>query len=239
MEDIASADNAHQTRRPTAKPPVTNIRVWLECYARMAALLISRFPQKGPELWAYQSTILRAAHNYEGSSWVAYDRQFRRDMLARKDLNWSMPNPRLYNEAFTGRAKSIPRCPHCLGDDHVGSNCPLNPSPVVVGWFQDSSPTTPLTTPSSPFTQGQPRSGGTRGELCRNFNENRCRFTRCRFQHTCSVCLGLHPAVLCPQNTIGHGMELPIRGRNAARGRPGNFHPYAPGADPGLTVGGC
>ena len=136
MEDIAPTDSMHQTRRPTTKPPVTDIRVWLECYARLAALIISRFPQKGPELWAYQSTILKAAHNYEGSNWVAYDRQFRRDMLARMDLNWSMPNARLYNEAFTGRANSIPRCPHCLGDNHMGSNCPLNPRPLVVGWLQ-------------------------------------------------------------------------------------------------------
>ena len=26
-----------------------------------------------------------------------------------KDLNWSMPNAHLYNEALSGRAKSIPR----------------------------------------------------------------------------------------------------------------------------------
>ena len=80
-------DTGLTPRRTTAKPPVTDIKVWLECYSRMAALLVTRFPDKGPELWAYQTTILRAAHNYEGSNWVAYDRQFRRDMLARKDLN--------------------------------------------------------------------------------------------------------------------------------------------------------
>ena len=65
-----------------------------------------------------------AAHNYKGSNWVAYDRQFRRDMLARKDLNWSATNTRLYNEAFTGRARTIPRCPHCLSEDHSGASCP-------------------------------------------------------------------------------------------------------------------
>ena len=37
------------------------------------AVLVSRFPEKGPELWAYQSTILNAAHSYEGATWVAYD----------------------------------------------------------------------------------------------------------------------------------------------------------------------
>ena len=105
VDEPLSLDASHPARRAVSKPPVTDIKVWLECFSRMAALLVTRFPEKGPELWAYQTMILRAAHNYEGSNWVAYDRQFRRDMLARKDLNWSAPNARLYNEAFTGRAK--------------------------------------------------------------------------------------------------------------------------------------
>ena len=45
----------------------------------------------------------------------------RHDMLAHKDLNWSIPNARLYNEAFTGRGNSIPRYSHCLGDDQSSS----------------------------------------------------------------------------------------------------------------------
>ena len=137
VDDPPATDQGHPARRSSAKPPITDVKVWLECYARMAALLVTRFPDKGPELWAYQTTILRAAHNYEGSNWVAYDRQFRRDMLARKDLNWSSTNARLYNEAFTGRAKVIPRCPHCLCEDHSGASCPHNPNPPVLGWFSD------------------------------------------------------------------------------------------------------
>ena len=94
----------------------------------MAAILAWRFPDKAPELWAYQSTIIQAERNYEGKQWVAYDRQYRREALARKDLNWSTPNPRLYNEAFTGRAKAISRCSFCLQDDHASQSCPHNPS---------------------------------------------------------------------------------------------------------------
>ena len=92
-------------------------------------------PRKGAELWAYQTTILRAAQNYEGATWVAYDRQYHRDMLSRKYLNWSAPNAHLYNEAFTGRANVVPRCPHSLCEDHSGANCPHNPNPMLVGWL--------------------------------------------------------------------------------------------------------
>ena len=77
-----------------------------------------------PELLAYQAAIIWAERNYEGKQWVAYDRQYRREALARKDLNWSIPYIRHYNEAFTGRAKAIPRCSYCLQDDQPTSMCP-------------------------------------------------------------------------------------------------------------------
>ena len=93
---------------------------------------------ESPRAVAYQTTILRAAHNYEGSNWVAYDCQFSRDVLARKDLNWSTPNAQLYNKAFMERTKAIPWCQYCLSDYHSSAACPethcslhgLDPSPL-------------------------------------------------------------------------------------------------------------
>ena len=85
----------------------------------MAVILTTRFPEKAPEFFAYQAMIVRAERNYEGNRWVVYDRQFRREALARKDLNWSVPHSRLYNKAFTGRARAIPRYTFCLQDDHT------------------------------------------------------------------------------------------------------------------------
>ena len=90
----------------SSRPPVTNISQWLERYSVVTAILATRFPEKAPELLAYQSSIIRAERNYEGKQWVAYDRQYRREALAQKDLNWSVPNVRLYNEAFTGQANT-------------------------------------------------------------------------------------------------------------------------------------
>jgi hypothetical protein len=98
---------------PPARLPITDISQWIERYSLMAAVLCSKFPDKAGELFAYQASIVRAERNYEGKRWVAYDRQYRREALARKDLNWSITDPRLYNEAFTGRARSIARCSYC------------------------------------------------------------------------------------------------------------------------------
>ncbi len=72
----------------------------------MAGILI---PEKAPELFAYLGIIIRAERNYQTGAWVAYDRQYRRKALARRDLNWST--------AFTGRAKTLPRCELCLNAD--------------------------------------------------------------------------------------------------------------------------
>ncbi len=109
--------------QPPGRMPITDISQWIERFSLMAATLTSRFTEKAPELFAYQVSIVRAERNYETGRWVAYDRQYRREALARKDLNWSVTDPHLYNEAFTGRTRSIPRCTFCLQDDHIGPQC--------------------------------------------------------------------------------------------------------------------
>ncbi len=76
----------------------------------MAAALAQRFPEKAPELFAYQAHIIRCERNYQRQQWVAYDRRFRKEALALKSLDWSVPNQRLFQEAFTEREKDIPRC---------------------------------------------------------------------------------------------------------------------------------
>ena len=56
--------------------PVSDISVWIERFSLMAAVLVSRFPDKATELFAYQASIVRAERNYEGKCWVLYDRQY-------------------------------------------------------------------------------------------------------------------------------------------------------------------
>ena len=225
--DESVAPETIQSPRRAGKPPVTSIRSWLECYGRMAAVLSMRFPEKAAELWAYQTTILHAAHAYEGANWVAYDRLYRREMLAKKDLNWSVPNPRLYSEAFTGRAKRHPQCPHCLSEDHEGAGCPHNPNPSFMGWFQSASlPQGPLASP------GQTRAPPPEKlrDICRNYNGNRCRFTRCRFLHICAECSGPHAVVHCPQSQAAPANRgATPRSRPVAQARGSRLHPYAPG----------
>ena len=174
--------------------PITDISQWVERFSLMAAVLVTRFPEKAPELWAYQATIVRAQRNYEGNRWVSYDRQYRREALARKDLNWSITDSRLYNEAFTGRARAIPRCAYCLQDDHGSTACPRNPDRAWVEWHSTQTPPWSL----RPLPPVQPAHNAPQ-EICRRFNEGRCKTARCRFAHMCRECSSPHPAITCPR----------------------------------------
>ena len=183
-----------------ARLPVTEISQWIERYSLMAAVLCSRFPDKAGELFAYQAAIVRAERNYEGKRWVTYDRQFRREALARKDLNWSVPDPRLYNEAFTGRARSIARCTYCLQDDHTAAYCPKNPNRPMFGWFPD--PTLwHLQSQPGPSQPGPSYTSRSPQEICRRYNEGRCRHHKCKYRHVCQDCQGPHPWLECARNS--------------------------------------
>ena len=139
MSEVTVDDMAPQALGrppPPARLPITDISQWVERFSLMVAVLFSRFPEKAGELFAYQASIVRAEWNYEGKHWVAYDRQFRREALARRDLNWSVPGPRLYNEAFTGQARF---CSYCPQDDYGVAQCPCNLNRPIFGWFPDLS----------------------------------------------------------------------------------------------------
>ena len=69
----ASLDGGEAQRRHSRRPPVTDTMTWLQCYVRLAEVLSTRYPDKAQELWAYQSLIIRAARNYLGQAWMAYD----------------------------------------------------------------------------------------------------------------------------------------------------------------------
>ena len=124
-----------------------------------------------------------------GRQWVLYDRQYRREALARRDLNWSTLNSRLYNEAFTGQARTISRCGYCLADDHAANACQADPD-AGLRTIKDGT---------SPPVQHLPSQHSTLPELCRNFNDGRCKRPSCCYQHLCLNCHEGHPWLSCPR----------------------------------------
>ena len=225
MSEITLDDVPLQSSNRSGPPrlPITDISQWIERYSTLAAIIATRFPHKAAELFAYQAIIVRAERNYETHRWVSYDRQFRREALARKDLNWSNTQNRFYNEAFTGRARQIARCTFCLQDDHTSDYCPRNPNRSLFGLLQDATlwPSLPRTSqppqhniasgyqpagtymPTSGYQHTAPyppATGSTSQEICRRFNRGRCNSSRCRYSHACQECFGPHSWQSCPRN---------------------------------------
>ena len=159
----------------------------------MAALIASRFPEKAPELFASQASIISAKRR------VMYDRCYRREALASKNLDWSVPNLCLYNMAFTGHARAIPRCTFCLQQDHTPQLCQCNPSRPWIGWLWE---------PDGGLQQ-QPGHRNQSSECCRRYNEGKCHqaSNMCLYAHKCVECGGPHPWPHCPRS-----------GQRAARG---------------------
>ena len=71
------------------------------------------------------------------------------------DLNWSVQHTALYNEAFTGRARTIPRCTHYLSENHAVGDCPDRPQGLPHHSRQASTslPPEPACTSHSGFDQ--------------------------------------------------------------------------------------
>ena len=197
-------DSCCRSSRPK-RGLVTDIALWTECYASLVAVLVTKHPTKAPQFMGYLRTIVRASRNFEGAAWASYDAAFRRQAANRKSLDWGMIDPTIYNEAFTGRAKLMPRCRYCLADTHEARECQFAPG---------DDPPPPKQSRSAPWG-GPPRARPDRGgggrsiEICDLYNRpegNRCTFKWCRYAHVCAKCRrGPHPGSECGRGEFARG----------------------------------
>ena len=88
---------------------IQNIFQWTEAFSAYASVLSHQRPARGPELFAYQATILRAAREFTGSRWRDYDQAFRKlaaaNHAANRPTDWSQLDLQLYNRIFVGHAR--------------------------------------------------------------------------------------------------------------------------------------
>ena len=222
LEPDATYPCCHETRRQACRGPVTDILLWVECYSSLIAVLATKFPQHIGDFMTYQKTIIKACKNFEGTAWVVYDRCYRRRAAATKSLDWALIDSALYNEAFTGRARAIPRCHFCLSDNHTGIDCPdrmqqgLNPP----GWGSGKAPRWPVHPARPVWYGGQSAQMGrppsslrpASQEICQLFNQAKCKAVWCKRRHVCNRCGLPHPEVLCTP-----GMEQRHRSRSPGR----------------------
>ena len=178
----------HQPKRQR-RGPVTDILLWVECYVSLVEVLCTGHPDKVPEFMAYQQTIVKAHRTFLGEGWVTYDTCFRRKAAAMKSLQWGQVDFNLYNETFTGRAKSLVRCQYCASEHHTSTECTF-------------APELPHQATSSRQVQTRYDTSRLANNICNLFNHkygDQCKFSPCKFTHLCSECRGRHPASQCRQ----------------------------------------
>ena len=131
-------------------------------------------------------------------------RMMRRTGVRQPD--WSEIDSALYNEAFTGRAKLLPRCTYCLAETHEGKDCQFAPLDDTLA----PPAKKPRTSQSAPATE---RGGLGSVEICGLFNRptgNQCCFKWCRYAHICAQCKkGPHPAAECTRFAGGPRLARP------------------------------
>ena len=158
--------------RPKRKQ-IESITVWTKAYTVYVATLLRKSPEQASELLAYQLTIIKAAQQYDGLQWRAYDTHFRVAAAATGNRGWSKVDVDLF---FTGRAKAVACCHVCDSTQHLAANCPVKKRE--------------LSSQSGSSVPKRRRSWAS--DL---FNSSSvCSFRpRCRFRHVC----GSHSAKTC------------------------------------------
>ena len=204
------------------KQPVTDILLWVQCFASYVAVLSQTQPQSTPHLMAYMATIIRCQKKFEGLSWVVYDSAYRRRAARQRDLNWAVIYSSLFNTLFTGRAKTSVKCSHCLSEDHTADEWPAANGPLAQ-LTRDISATTSPSYPAK-HTMQPPNmipppkrvASPIQPKPCGLFNSNmgpRCTYgERCRYMHICSLCFKNHPKASCQRISMGN-WKLPAQTR--------------------------
>ena len=192
LPEVRLSDREGEAEKLLQKRPrcVTDIWSWLHCFGTYVSVLGPFYPQAIPELMAYMSLIIRCSQDYEGLAWVRYDMSFRRQAAASGNRNWSEVNSTLYSVCFTGKSRRNLQCELCLAKSHTTNNCPLQGECTdrqLGVSFQRGTATS-----SGGWRQLPPS-----GEVCKLWNHNQCRYSRCRHTHVCMRCGGNHPVVVC------------------------------------------
>ena len=70
------------------KRRVTGILEWVQCYCIYTAVVLAKFPERNLDMLGYMALIVEACMEYEGDSWLGYDRRFRQMVAATPGATW-------------------------------------------------------------------------------------------------------------------------------------------------------
>jgi len=85
-------------KKPTLKKhQVTGIQEWVPCYCIYTAVVLVKYPERNQDMLGYMALIVEACMEYEGDSWLGYDRWFRQMVAATPGTTWAKIEPTRWN----------------------------------------------------------------------------------------------------------------------------------------------
>ena len=174
-----------QSKAKEAKQ-ITTIEQWVVCFNAFISVMVLQHPHRARDLLAYSSTITKAAHDYEGKPWLAYDVHFRTLAATMQLQSWAQVDQSLWSQHFN---RAVVRC-------EVGN-------PLTVGPYQlaDTEEKGLREKSGGPIKKGKervvPYHQAARNPICKKYNTDGCRSTTCSYRHICLSCHGTHPETKC------------------------------------------
>ena len=157
-----------------AKRSVSNVFRWLEAWSRYEKVLVKGYGLRILDVLVdYRMHIVGLAQQYNWSAVLMYDVRHRSKIACQKSLEFTRIDQNLYLSVFTNAVvKNYQSCTKCNAFDHMHFECPF---------LVNESQRKP----------GSKSRKEIQSEVCRLFNENRCKYgNKCHRKHVCSGCEG-------------------------------------------------
>ena len=123
----------------TSKTPrreIPDILSWIQCFGIYVSVMASKFPERVPNMLAYQTTLVREACRCGGGGWIAYDMAFQQQAATDPECDWSKLNSSRYPVTFMAQASGKGKCfPHCLESDQTGDDSLWKYRNIMCGLF--------------------------------------------------------------------------------------------------------
>ncbi len=164
---------------------VPDMTTWTRCFLLYEGLRLQVHPERQSDLRSYHDLMARMAQKYEWSACEEYDRRFREQVEGDDAREWADTDPGLFAEYVSAFA---------LEKQTKGDSSRRGPPGPLGGpkkRFREAS--------GAEAEQARAEAGV---PICQKFNKYKgdCKYgTRCRFQHICGRCRGLHPISQCAE----------------------------------------
>lgn len=101
------------------------------------AMISRKQAERIPDLLGYQNLLMQAHMQFEGDSWMEYDRFFRQNTATGSSTTWVRINNTFWNLTFSSKTK-VSHCRQCFSLTQPSTSCDLAPveqlQPLLTGF---------------------------------------------------------------------------------------------------------